>query len=218
MTSQSHHVVLYGDGLWISPYVFSVYVGLREKGIPFSMHDVALHKSEQRKPEYLKRTLTGKVPALEHGDFMLAESSAIIEYLEDVFAPPRHPRILPEDVKLKARARQIMAWIRSDLMPLREELPTTTMFYEPSKVPLSPKGEEARDKLLHVASALIHDGESYLFGEYCIADTDLAFMLQRLIMNGLEVPEKVRKFAHAQWQRPGVQEYVNHKRPPYVAY
>jgi glutathione S-transferase len=214
MTEGPNSIVLYVDDLWISPYVFSAFVALREKGMPFQTRDVALHKGDQKRPEYLDRTLTGRVPALQHGDFVLAESSAIAEYLEDVFAPPKYPRLFPQDLKLRARARQIMAWIRSDLMAIRDERPTTTMFYQPADQPLSAKGEEARDKLLHVANGLIHEGETSLFGEYSIADSDLAFMLQRLIINGHDVPVKVRNFAHAQWQRPGAQEYINRKRPP----
>ena len=218
MTSQQRPIILYIDDLWISPYVFSVFVALREKGLPFEFREVALHKGEQRRPEYLNRTFTGRVPALEHDNFVLGESSAIIEYLEDVFAPPKYPMLLPQDVKLKARARQIMAWIRSDLLTLREERPTTTMFYAPSKTPLSPEGEAARNKLIHAAHALIEEGRTTLFPEYSIADSDLAFMLQRLIINGHDVPERVFKFAQKQWQRPAVQEFVNHKRPPNSPY
>ena len=49
-------------------------------------------------------------------------------------------------------------------------------------------------------------------------DVDLAFMLHRLILNDHEVPERVRSFAQHLWQRGSVQRYVQHQRPPYVAY
>ena len=35
-----------------------------------------------------------------------------------------------------------MAWVRSDLMPIREERSTTTMFYERATKPLSPAAQE----------------------------------------------------------------------------
>ena len=44
-------------------------------------------------PAYRDRSLTAKVPALEHDDFWLAESSAIAEYLEEAFPPPGHPAL-----------------------------------------------------------------------------------------------------------------------------
>lgn len=42
-----------------------------------------------------------------------------------------------------------MAWLRSDLMPLREERSTLTMLYEEhrAKTPLSEKGEQAAQKV-----------------------------------------------------------------------
>jgi len=43
-------------------------------------------------------------------------------------------------------------------------------------------------------------------------------MLHRLILNGHDVPAKLRTFAEAQWKRPSVQKWVGHSRPPYVAY
>ena len=59
----------------------------------------------------------------------LAESSAIAEYLEEVLPAPAHARLLPADVKNRARARQVMAWLRSDLGALRDERATVTMFF-----------------------------------------------------------------------------------------
>ncbi|MGV8577848.1 glutathione transferase, partial [Pseudomonas aeruginosa] len=46
------------------------------------------------------------------------------------------------------------------------------------------------------------------FREWCIADTDLALMLNRLVMHGDPVPERLRHYAHKQWQRPSVQAWL----------
>jgi glutathione S-transferase len=125
-------LTLYSEPFWASPYVFSCFVALREKALPFTVVPVALASGEHRRSPYVDRALTGKVPALAHGDFWLTESSAIVEYLEDVFPAPAHAPLLPANPLARARARQLMAWIRSDLMALREERPTTTMFYAPA--------------------------------------------------------------------------------------
>jgi len=211
-------LVLHGERFWISPYVYSCFVALREKGLPFDVAIVSLDQHEQKTPEYRKRTVTGKVPALQHGDFWLAESSAIIEYLEDAFAPPASRRVLPADPRARARARQIMSWLRSDILALREERSTTTMFYDRAEKPLSEAGQAAADKLLHVAELVVSDGKATMFGDFTVADADLAFALHRLILNGNEVSPKVRKFAEAVWARPSVQGFVAHERPPYVPY
>src|SRR6185369_3470803 len=88
-------LTLYGESFWISPYVFSCFVALREKRLPFTVTEISLAAQEQREPGYRDRAFTGKVPALVHGDFWLTESSAIIEYLEEVFPAPSHPAVLP---------------------------------------------------------------------------------------------------------------------------
>jgi glutathione S-transferase len=212
------------DRHWISPYFFSVYVSLKEKGVPFDIEGVNLHEGAQKADGYAKPTVTARVPALFHraGDaepFALAESSAIVEYLEDVFCRPTYPALLPIDVKERARARQIMAWIRSDdTLPIREHRSTFTMFYEKAKEPLPEAAKPAAEKLVRVADRVIGEPNAALFSSFSIADADLAFMLMRLVMNGDEVPARVRAYAEHHWQRPTIQSFVNVERPAFVPY
>jgi glutathione S-transferase len=144
------------DAYWTSPYAFSAFVALKEKGLVFEVEEVALHNGEHRKPAALAASLTGRVPLLRHQGWTLTESSAIDEYLEDVFPHPQYRRLFPEDARERARARQLMAWVRSDLMPIRQERPTTGLFYEDMSVePLSAAGQTAAARLLAVAEALV---------------------------------------------------------------
>lgn len=211
-------ITLYSDGFYISPYVFSVFVALEEKGVPYELSLVPLQDKAHERPEYRERAITGRVPAIDHDGFWLAESAAIDNYLEDAFPAPRHPRILPESVRERGRARMVLDWIRSDLMPIREERPTHTMFYARAQQPLSVAGEAAHKRLVDIASRLVPEGATSLFGSWTIADSDLAFMLQRLILNGHEVPARLRAFADAQWARPSVRKWIALPRVPYVAY
>ncbi len=205
---------LYGEPRWISPYVFSSFVALTEKNVPFEVVTVSLDDGENRRPEYRDRSVTAKVPSLEHRGFWLAESGAIAEYLEEIFPPPRYTRLFPKEPRARARARQILHWIRSDLGALREERPTTTMFYARATKPLSPAAGADAEKLLHVASLLLPDGARSLFGDWTLADSELAFMLHRLLLNGHDVPPAIRAFAETQWARPSVRAFVGHARPP----
>jgi glutathione S-transferase len=203
-------LTLYGDSNWISPYVFSCVITLTEKKLPYSYVGLNLERGEHRKPELAKKGLTSRVPTLAHGDFWLAESQAIVEYLDEAF-PETH--LLPEDRKDRARTRQIMAWIRSDLMPIREERSTHTMFLAQATKPLSEAGREAAAKLFSAADGLISAGNPNLFGAFSIADADLSFMLHRLILNGDDVPTKLADYARAHWQRPSIRAFVEHARP-----
>jgi glutathione S-transferase len=205
-------LVLYGDSKRESPYVFSCFVALREKGVPFELATFSLEAGEHRKGDYAARSITGRVPSLRHGDFWLAESSAIDEYLEDVFPPPAHPALYPAAPRDRARARQVQAWLRSDLLPIREERPTSAVFGPPTSTPLSEKARAAAERFLAGCEALLPAGAAHLFGAFTIADADLALMLQRLALNGDPLSERLRAYAAGIWRRPSVREWVESPR------
>jgi glutathione S-transferase len=214
-------LVLHGNSTWSSPYVLSCFVTLREKGLPFEVKNIALNAGAHFDPAYAAMSLTARVPVLVDtaSDLTLSESSAIIEYLEDRHPGPESPRVLPHDVRARARARQVMSWLRSDLMPLREERSSEYVFYEhdalPPFQPLSAAGQRAASKLLGAADRLIAEDSGPLFGAWCIADTDLAMMLQRLVKTNHDVAKKIRDYAERQWERPAVVEYRAHPRPEF---
>jgi glutathione S-transferase len=207
---------LFGEDLWISPYVFSTFVALREKGIPFAVVEIGLAAGNHLQPDYRDASLTARVPSLDHDGFRLSESSAIAEYLEEVFPAPHYPTVLPANVQARARARQVMAWLRSDLGGLRAERPTVTMFYRFRVPALSPAAALDSQKLIRVAEQLVPRDGGPLFGLWCLADSELAFALHRLLLNGDAVPNRVRAYAEAQWSRPAVRAFAEHPRPASV--
>ena len=201
-------ITLYVDSLFLSPYAMSVYVALTEKQLPFEVRPIDLGAGEQRMQPFQCRALTSRVPALTHADFNLTESSVIAEYLEEAFPPPEHTALFPSALQERARARQLQAWLRSDLGALRQERPTETVFYGESGPPLSDDAHAAAAKLIRVASYLVGVGQTTLFDKWCIADIDLAVMLKRLSNDDL--PDTLRAYADAQWQRPAVQKWLEH--------
>ncbi|MCS3601044.1 glutathione S-transferase [Buttiauxella sp. BIGb0471] len=201
-------ITLWSDANFFSPYVMSVYVALKEKGLSFTLQTVDLNSGQNLQPGWKGYDLTRRVPVLAVDDFLLTESSAIAEYLEDRFAPPTWERIYPHDLEKRARARQIQAWLRSDLMPIREERSTDVVFAGVKKTHLTEKGQAAAQKLIAAVENLLPVGQQNLFGEWSIADTDLALMLNRLILNGDEVPERLQEYAAFQWQRASVQRFL----------
>ena len=56
----------------------------------------------------------GHVPALEHNGFVLAESMAIVDYLDRVF--PEKP-LFPADARLRARVVQVCEVVNSGIQP-----------------------------------------------------------------------------------------------------
>ena len=196
-----HDFTLSVDSKFISPYAMSVFVTLIEKGFPFKIQTVNLDAQEHQQSDYSNLSLTRRVPTLTHGDFHLSESSAISEYLEELAPADYYPQVYPVEIQEKALARQIQAWLRSDLMPIREERPTDVIFFQPVEKPLSESAQASAEKLFVAVDKLLPDNVQNLFNQWCIADTDLALMLNRLIMNGDNVPEKLIAYAQYQWQR-----------------
>ncbi len=204
-------LTLYVDSNFLSPYAMSVFVALTEKKLQFKLETLDLDAGEHNLPAFRDLAPTGRVPALAHGKFVLNESSAIVEYLDQVFTPPDFAAVLPAGVEKRASARQVQAWLRSELLALRNERSTNVVFREPTPAPLSAEGQAAAERLIRIASRLV-DGE-HLFGQWCIADTDLALMLNRLVLNGDPVPERLAEYARRQWQRDSVQKWVRQPRP-----
>lgn len=202
--------VLHVDSLFSSPWGMSVFVALHEKGLPFSVETVDLAAGEQH-GAYANHALTARVPALADGDFVLTESTAITEYLEECCPAPAYPALYPRDRARRAQARQVQAWIRTDLVALRAERDTETVFLGKACAPLTPVSQAAAAKLIHVAASLLQGPN--LFGDWSIADVDLALMLQRLIVNGDPVPPALHDYAAAQWQRPAILQWLARHRP-----
>lgn len=210
-------LVLYIDAFWANPWDCAPYVALREKGVPFSTAIALLREGAGVTPAIRFQAYTGLEPALQHGDFWLAESLAIVEYIEDAFPPPDWPRLLPEDVRARARARQLMSWIRTELAPIREARPSIVLFYPPREppTPLAPVAAKLAADLVAVVERLGPKPDGTLFGEWCIADVDVSFVLMRLVKSGYDLPPAVTAYAEAVWRRPSVREYIDHPRPPH---
>jgi glutathione S-transferase len=208
-------MILYVDRNLASPYALVAFVSLLEKGLAFDLQPLDLAAHAHKEPAFARTSITRRVPTLVHDGFALSESSAICEYLDETFPGTR---LYPADRHDRARARQVQAWVRSDLMPIREERPTFVVFCGAKRPALSARAREAADTLISAALTLLDGRTDHLFGEWSIADVDLAMMLQRLIVLGDAVPPRLVDYANRQWQRPTVQQWIQRARPPLVEY
>lgn len=100
---------------WRSSGSWRVRWALALKGLPYDAVPINLLNGENDQPTHLKRNPMGYVPVLEVGGKFLAESVAILEFLEETHpAPPLYPR----DPFERAFARQLVELVNSGIQPL----------------------------------------------------------------------------------------------------
>jgi glutathione S-transferase len=86
-----------------SPFGRAVLATLIEKGADFDF--AALPPGASKSESHLSRHPFGRVPVLEHGDFTLYETQAILRYLDRILA---EPALTPADPRDAARMDQVM--------------------------------------------------------------------------------------------------------------
>ncbi|MEK6774073.1 MAG: maleylacetoacetate isomerase [Bdellovibrionota bacterium] len=96
---------------------YRVRIALHFKNLDFKYEPVHLinNGGEQHKTEYTNLNPMAEVPTLVHDGMTLAQSMAIIEYLDEVF--PR-PSLFPADSQKRARIRQFCENINSFMHPV----------------------------------------------------------------------------------------------------
>jgi glutathione S-transferase len=208
---QAQQLTLYVDGYFTSTWDATCFVALTEKQLEFATARALLRDGGV--PAALRKaTAIARVPALQHGEFWLTESLAIVEYLEEVFPPPDWAPLLPVDARARARARQIMAYMRFDLGALRAERPWQyTVYPMPQRPPLSPAAERDASELAALVVRLDAEGE---LDEWNIAHADIAFGLWRLARGDYALPEAAQRVLDRNIERPSIRAYIDHPRPP----
>ncbi|MNF46780.1 Glutathione S-transferase YfcF [compost metagenome] len=201
---------LYVGADHVSAFAMSAFVALKEKQLSFELVTVDLKARENYLTTYRNLSLTCKIPTLVHDDFALSESSAIAEYLDEL--SPGHKKLYPQDLQQRARARQLQAWLRSDLLVVRKERPFDLVYFGKKNTALSDEAQAAVERLFFVAGHLLEEGAEHLFGDWSIADTDLAIMLNRLVANGDPVPARLAAYVRRQWDRDSVRAWMDIER------
>ena len=102
-------------GYYRSSASYRVRIALNVKGLQWDYIAVRLDKGEQLLSEHGDRNPMQLVPVLDTGDALLAQSVAIVEYLETRYP---EPPLLPAGDVPKARVRDMVQIIASDIQPI----------------------------------------------------------------------------------------------------
>lgn len=113
--SKDAPLVLYG--YWRSSASYRVRMALNLKGVDYEQRFVHLVRDGGQQHSDAYRTLNpqGQVPTLVHGERVLTQSPAILEYIEETFPDPA---LLPGDLPGRARVRALAAVIACDTHPV----------------------------------------------------------------------------------------------------
>jgi maleylacetoacetate isomerase len=97
---------------------YRVRIGLYYKELPFEYKPIHLVKDggQQYRSDFLQINPMGHVPALDDGGFLVAESMAILQYLDAI--SPEKP-LFPAEPRARAKVVQICEVINSGIQPLQ---------------------------------------------------------------------------------------------------
>ena len=98
---------------------YRVRIALELKKLSYTYKPVHLlnNGGEQNSESFRTLNPSGGVPTLVHGDDVISQSFAIIEYLDDAFPDSYH--LMPSDPVLKAKVRQVCEIINADMHALQ---------------------------------------------------------------------------------------------------
>lgn len=154
-----------------SPTVFKVLIALEELGLDFECHPVNVALGEQLRPEVLKVTPNGRIPALvdpEPADggepITVFESGAILIYLGE-----KTGKLMPSDTRRRTEVTQWIMWQMAGLGPTMGHA-RHFRHYAQEKIPY------AIDRFTHEATRLYSvldqrlQGREWICGELSMAD------------------------------------------------
>lgn len=95
---------------------FRVRIALALKGLDFEAIPINLRSAEQKTSDYRAINPQGFVPALEDRGQVIAQSLAIMEYLDEAY--PNKPLLLPQDIQKRATVRALVQLIACEIHPL----------------------------------------------------------------------------------------------------
>lgn len=102
-------VFYYGSG---SPFAWKVHLALEHKALPYERRVLSFSAGDTRKPEFVAINPRHRVPTIDDDGFVLYESNAIVEYLDERY-PAQGAPLFPGDVQSRALVRRLVCEIDS---------------------------------------------------------------------------------------------------------
>jgi len=102
-----------------SPYAWRAWLALVHKGVAFTHRTMSYDAGDFKSQEFLKLTPRRRVPVLLDDDFVLYESAAIVEYVEERWP---QPSMFSADLRQRAVERRLVREVDSYFAERMERL------------------------------------------------------------------------------------------------
>lgn len=180
-----------------SSWSLRAWLACRQAGLPFEVEVVPLFGPDWDAVRRIHPALApsaGKVPVLWHGDAVVWDSLAILEYLADQIG---RDRFWPREAAAAGLARSIVAEMHSGFAALRSALPFNLgRGGRPVAIDAAVTADINRVLTLWAeARARFGEGGPYLFGTFGAADIAFAPVALRLIGYGVALPGFAQAYA-----------------------
>lgn len=150
-----------------------------------------------------KYSPTGKVPALLDGNFVIWESAAIMEYLNERFP---EKKMYPADIKDRAMARALSMEMHAGFSKMRELLSFNIKNHFPHFDTSGAQADIERVKAIWIEQLAKSKGP-FLFGEFSIADAMYAPVVGRFNSYGVPVDGAVKAYCESMMNLPAMKEW-----------
>jgi len=183
-----------------------MFVRVNKSVIPCEEVPVALRKGEHLNESFSKLNPFKKVPIIEHENFLLTESVAILRYLCRTF--PVNDHWYPKDSRQMARVDEFMAWQHTTLrahgsMYFRTKIITPRMTGEPvNEKQVTFFGTQLKSVLDQIETIWLKDRPFIAGKDLTIADLLAVTEMEQPGMAGFDIREG----------HPKITEYMNRVR------
>jgi glutathione S-transferase len=100
-----------------SPYAWRVWLALEHKQLPYDLKMLSFSAGDLSKDDFIKLNPRRKVPVIVDGDFVLYESVAIVEYLDERYPNAGQGALFPRELHERAIARRMIQEADHYLVP-----------------------------------------------------------------------------------------------------
>jgi glutathione S-transferase len=200
--------ILYTGTKNASSWALRAWLPMRELNIDFTEHVVDIRKPQRfaNLARIAEFSAPGAVPVLVDDGVVIFDSLAIMEYANDIGGGS----LLPDDARLRAHARSLLAWVHSGMSGLCSSMSFESSFYKERHQPSATQTAEIMRVFAIWEQEFARSGGPFLVGQLSLADLTFVPTIRRLLSGNPDVStwSRTQAWVERMMSRPSVQEWM----------